>query len=715
MLEALADTPLVLVFEDLHWADDTLLDFVVDLADQTSDAALLVIATSRPELLDRRPGWGGGHRNSMVVSLARLSDGETADLLTALLETTLPGDELIARADGNPLYAEEYARLALEHGSEEELSVPPSLQALIAARLDTLPAEEKAVVQDAAVVGETAWTGAIAAIGSRSRAAAEASTRALERKQFLHRRRRSSIEGETEFTLTHAMVRDVAYQQIPRDERGIKHRAAAAWIESLGRRQDHAELLAHHYLQAIEFGGRSDDLVRSARDALRDAGERATALGAHEAAVRYFVSGLDLTDVEDPERPDLLLRSGRALYNAEIAGEAVLMQAARALTAAGNRLGAATAEALLGRLYVEEGRGDAARTSFAKARQLVEGLPASPQLCEVLAESCRFLMMANEYDEAVRVGDAALVMAAGLGLDGLRAHVLNSLAVVRVFGGDVAGGIGDLEEAIEIASRVGSPEAVRAYGNLGTVLAERVGLAPADEAKAAARREAERFGLRQQLRWMEYDLMDSRFFAGEWDGLVRGIDALVEERSLQTVSMLYLRSRVRLARGDGSGAASDAAHALEPRPRGATPAGAVGGADGRGLRRRRRRALAGRGAPARRDARRHSRLRHPDDTGRPPATGDRAPRPRPRGRLPVDAADAVAGGGQRVPGRRFRRCRRDVRASSAPVPTRRMPGCGRQRRSSPTAARSRPATTWTRRSRSSGGWERPRTSPRPRR
>ncbi len=182
-LEALAERrSTVLVFEDLHWADDGLLDFLDDLIDWTRDVPLLVVCTARPELLARRPGWGGGKLNATTLSLAPLSDEETAVLLAGLLDrSVLPAElqsALLVRAGGNPLYAEEFARMAADRSVTDlaAAELPGSVQGIIAARLDGLDPEDKSLLQDAAVVGKTFWVGAVAAIGgaraSRSRAAA---------------------------------------------------------------------------------------------------------------------------------------------------------------------------------------------------------------------------------------------------------------------------------------------------------------------------------------------------------------------------------------------------------------------------------------------------------------------------------------------------------------------------------------------------------------
>ncbi|MFO7571545.1 MAG: AAA family ATPase, partial [Gaiellaceae bacterium] len=244
-LEALAEQrPLVLVFEDLHWADEGLLDFLDELVDWLTDVPVLVVGSARPELLERRPGWGGGKLNASTLGLSPLTSEQTALLISHVLErSVLPAETqqaLLERAEGNPLYAEQFAQLYLERGATEELPLPETLQGIVAARLDGLSPEEKGVLQDASVMGKVFWAGSLQA-GSDG---TEPRLRSLERKGFLTRQRRSSLEGESEWAFSHMLLRDVAYGQIPRAERGEKHRRAAEWIEGLGRPEDHSELLA---------------------------------------------------------------------------------------------------------------------------------------------------------------------------------------------------------------------------------------------------------------------------------------------------------------------------------------------------------------------------------------------------------------------------------------------------------------------------------------
>ena len=164
-------------------------------------------------------GWGGGKRSAQTVSLPPLTDEETEHLIGALVaEKPVPDGRaraLLARAGGNPLYAEEYVRMLAEAADGDDLALPETVQGIIAARLDTLAPEEKALVQDAAVVGKVFWVGALEAVSGRARPEVEDGLLRLERKEFVRRERRSSVGGETAFVFRHVLVRDVAYAQIP--------------------------------------------------------------------------------------------------------------------------------------------------------------------------------------------------------------------------------------------------------------------------------------------------------------------------------------------------------------------------------------------------------------------------------------------------------------------------------------------------------------------
>src|SRR5919198_354903 len=288
--------PTVLVLDDIHWADEALLDFVEHLLAWASDVQLLVLCTARPELFERRPAWRADSSGSRVVALEPLSDADTHQLFEALLGMARLPDEtrsaLLTGAAGNPLYAEEFVRmlvdreLLVQRDGEWQLAevgdfpVPDSVLGIIAARLDAVPPEDKAVIQDAAVVGKGFLAGAGAHLAERGRWAIEEALRRLEQRQLIRRRHESSVAEATEYVFEHALIRDVAYRTIIRPMRAAKHRRAAEWLSSLaGGVADRADEIAHHYLTALEnaegWGQAVPALGVAASQGLRAAAARA--------------------------------------------------------------------------------------------------------------------------------------------------------------------------------------------------------------------------------------------------------------------------------------------------------------------------------------------------------------------------------------------------------------------------------------------------------
>jgi class 3 adenylate cyclase/tetratricopeptide (TPR) repeat protein len=574
-LEALAEQrPILLVFEDLHWADETLLGFIDQLLDRSTAVPLLVLGTARPELLDRRPGWGGGKPNALTISLPPLADDETARLVAAVLERPLleaaTQEDLLARAGGNPLYAEQYARILLERGTVEEL--PETVQGIVAARLDALSEDEKQLLQDAAVVGKVFWLGAVEAIDGLTRGQAEELLYGLDRKQFVQRARRSSVANEAEYTFRHVLLRDVAYGQIPRARRAPKHDAAARWIESLGRPEDHAELLANHYLHALEYGRatgvENSALAERARLALRDAGDRASTFGAYAASARFYDAALDLWPDADPERADILFRCGLAMFQADGSGLEKLMEALEQLRAIGNRAGAAQAARWLARLFQTRGDRDTAYHYIDHALELVEELPPSPAKAEVLTYRSGLHMLASEYREAILAARQALTMVERLELDALRARALNVIGISRVYLGDVEG-LADLERAIEIARDANAFDNLHsAYNNLRSAYLFLGRLDDATRALEPYRESVERFGTDYQRRWLRCEEALQGFAEGRWDEAVRLADAFLAEVEAGSPHYMEsacrgLRASVRLARADSVGALADSERAAE--------------------------------------------------------------------------------------------------------------------------------------------------------
>jgi class 3 adenylate cyclase/tetratricopeptide (TPR) repeat protein len=571
--EAVAEErPLVLVFEDLHWADEGLLDFVDGLAERVSGVPLLVLCSARPELLERRPGWGGGKRNTATISLSPLTEAETSRLLAALLDRpVLPAGmqaALLQRAGGNPLYAEEYVRMLGDRG-DGDLPLPETVQGIVAARLDLLGDREKALLQDAAVLGKVFWTDALASLSGLESRELDECLLALERKEFVHRERRSAVAGEAQYAFRHVLVRDVAYGQMPRATRADGHQRAAEWIESLSsdRSEDRSEMLAYHYLAALDYlraaGSDAGELVVRAAEALREAGDRAFALNAFAAAARYYGSALELDKLDAKH----LLSYGRALRIGELRGESVLASAVEAALAMGDRETAAAAEIEYGELRWFRGNRDDAFSHFDRAASLVADSPPSPPKAFVTSNVSRFLMLAGRSEEAIRIGGEALAMADELGLDELRAHALNNIGVAKLTCGDVSG-LDDLRRSIAIADERNSPEVLRGFQNLGSLTFQLGEIPRAEKLHRDGLAVAERFGIAGEIYWMRAELALDTYYLGRWDEGTPALDALISEseegaRQYMEAACRDVRSRMRVARGDIDGAVDDASTMLE--------------------------------------------------------------------------------------------------------------------------------------------------------
>ena len=236
LLEAAAnERPLAVVFDDIHWGEPTFLDLVERVADLSRDAPLLVFCLARPELLERRPAWGGGMLSSTTVLLEPLSATETDELIAALLGETALEDALRARigeaADGNPLFVEEML-VMLRESTNGVVQVPPTIQALLAARLDQLDTGERSVLERGAVEGKTFHRGSVEALASEE---PDLGTRlvALVRKELI-RPERALLEGEDAYRFRHQLFRDAAYEALPKAVRAELHERFADWLEARG-------------------------------------------------------------------------------------------------------------------------------------------------------------------------------------------------------------------------------------------------------------------------------------------------------------------------------------------------------------------------------------------------------------------------------------------------------------------------------------------------
>jgi|SRR4051812_1210318 class 3 adenylate cyclase/tetratricopeptide (TPR) repeat protein len=473
-VEALAaQRPTVLVFEDLHWADDALLDFLDYLVEWVAGVPLLIVSTARPELIERRRAFGGGTANATRIALSPLSDEETARLVAGLLEqAVLPAETqaaVLRRAEGNPLYAQEYVRMLQDQGllvrdgdvwvlrQDVELPLPGNVQSLIAARIDALPAEEKAVVQDASVMGKVVWASAVGHIAGRGRWAVEEALHRLAAKQFLRQARSTSVEGETEYAFAHALIRDVAYQRIVRRARAEKHARAAEWVVGLATdRSDRAEMLAHHYWTALELtravGADTDSLAAKALDALITAGERALTLHAFSTAQGSFERALGLAD-DLSERGAIFVGLAKAEHRQFESPSARLWEARDAVQVAGMTLELAEIEAMIGVSLANNGRVEEGFQHASDAAQLAEGLSASPTKGWILNQLASFYAQLPSLpsERAVELATEALSIGDELADDDIQMQALLFRGQARLSLEDPSG-MDDVERSVEMAT-----------------------------------------------------------------------------------------------------------------------------------------------------------------------------------------------------------------------------------------------------------------------
>jgi predicted ATPase/class 3 adenylate cyclase len=549
-LEAVAaERPIVLVIEDLHWGDDALVEFLDHLVDWSTSVPLVLLIAARPELYERHPGWGGGKRNSVTLSLAPLSDEETARLVAALVgRAVLPAETqaaLLERAGGNPLYAEEFVRLLTERGTSSlDTPLPETVQALIAARLDTLSAERKSLLQNAAVFGKVFWTGAVAAIGELDERSVKEALRELVRKELVRPARRASVEGQDEFAFWHALVRDVAYNQIPRAARIEKHLAAGAWIEQIAgdRAADHAEILLYHAEQALELAraaGQADvaSLEESVRRFLVLAGERAMRLDL-QTAYNYFQRALALTPPESGERSSVVEQAASAAWEVGRREEAIALfeEALASHRARGDVQGTGRMLSNLSNLAWLRGRREEADRILAESIEVLEREPPGPELAVAYMRVAGSHMLSGRSREAVEAADKSIALAERFGVEVRAAGAYEHRGVGRCELGDLDG-LEDLHKGLQISQQHGSGRGtVVAYNNLGHMLwfveGPRSGLqAKLEGLEFAARRGVEAWWIEAETIWINFDL-------GDWDQVLATADRLIARSATMDESQI---------------------------------------------------------------------------------------------------------------------------------------------------------------------------------
>jgi adenylate cyclase len=476
--------PLLLAVEDIHWADEGMLDLIEYLARWVRGPALL-ICLARDELLDRRPGWGGGRLNATSMALDPLAPERTRELVDALL-TTGGGngngqlaEQVAARSGGNPLFAEEIINRIREEGTSGTEALPETVHSVLAARLDALPRPERRVLQHASVVGHTFWEGSLAGLTTEERVDLGPALAALQEKDLIVPSPGSRLAGEREYAFKHVLIRDVAYSTLPKAVRAGKHAEVGAFIEE--RAADRSEgvvaMVAEHYGRAAALAEAADldpaELERidaRALHALEAAGDGSAALYSNQEALAHYEMALSLRRQLDPESRariseklgDVALRLGHVDQAVE-AWERCMEHHRREEDL--SRVG--DLHRKIGAGLWHKGDREGSIEHYQRGIDLLKDGPPSLELVRLYEEAASLYMHTGDNMLAIYASEKALRLAERLGeaAAASRAHGIFG----RVFGriGDSERARENLERSVELARDTDPGEAVRALLALG--------------------------------------------------------------------------------------------------------------------------------------------------------------------------------------------------------------------------------------------------------
>jgi class 3 adenylate cyclase len=536
-LERLAGRfPLVLVLDDIHWADDGLLDFIDHVADW-AQGPIMVLATARAELFEKRPTWGGGKRNATSIYLDPLSSAEGE----AMLDDLLPGpvdpalkQHIVERSEGNPLYIEEIVRKLIDDGvlrateasrwevarSVAGIELPRSVQGLIAARLDGLPDDEKAVLQDAAVVGRVFWVGAVAELTGKPLSDVRDALSRLRVKELVVPHDPSSFRDEPEFAFRHALIRDGAYDSLPKALRADMHLGVARWAEGRAgdRAEDIAELVATHQVEAIryldELGERRPAIERLAFEAAWAAARRTTGLRQVNEAARWYREAerlADRLDLPAVERAPLAREHVDVSFGVDptIETERVNRRAIEIFTAIDDRRAVGWAKAQLVIPLMQMSRHDEAEDMGRAAVAELEQLGDGPELADALHRLGWFLWRRGNGSEADPLTRRAVQMASEHDARGVHAEATQTLAMILVSTDRFAEGNELMKEAFRLAKETGGQNLMRAYTNYIFTETSVAGPAPAVAIALEGRELALRAGFISTAGWISGSLGDA--------------------------------------------------------------------------------------------------------------------------------------------------------------------------------------------------------------
>ncbi|MFN2490056.1 MAG: adenylate/guanylate cyclase domain-containing protein [Actinomycetota bacterium] len=460
-----AKRPAAFVFEDIHWAEPSLLELLESMAARVRDVPTLLLTLARPQLLEQRSGWGGGLPSYTALPLQPLSADASRSLARSLLtDGASPSvlDQLGSTAEGNPLFIEELAASLSERGSGEMQRLPTNVKGIIAARLDALPRAEKSLILDASVVGKVFWRGALQRL--QPERDIDESLDLLERKDFVRRERTSRFHGDSEFTFKHMLIREVAYSILPRRARRERHAVIARFIESAAwQSAEAASVLAHHWKEA-------GDLERAVEYLLIAAGNARRAWAKGEAIALYG-EALELVGDGDPEKAGNICLQ-RALTLQEAGDHAAAAEELRPLL---ERLdGADLVEAEIALARSGYWLADAATTQehAEKALAMAERLGTSDLIAPALGLLCFTAGMNGELEQAAALGEQTLEVWPPESLQGELSSFLAVAGMQRYWRGDLDKAIEFMQQGYELGREVFHVEGLIGNGcQMGLALA----------------------------------------------------------------------------------------------------------------------------------------------------------------------------------------------------------------------------------------------------
>ncbi|CAN5735216.1 hypothetical protein BH24CHL6_BH24CHL6_13310 [soil metagenome] len=560
----------MMVFEDLHWADAGLLDFIDHLLEWSRDLPICIVTLARPELLERRPDWGAGKRNFTAITLGPLDEPQMGELLAGLVPglPSRTARAIVARAEGIPLYAVEMVRVLVAEGKLievegryrpagdlDDIAVPETLQALIAARLDTLDPADRALLQDAAVLGQSFTPAGLTAVSGVSPDELGPRLRGLVRREVLGHKVDPRSPERGQYSFVQALIHEVAYKSLAKPERRARHLAAARWVEALGE-EELAGALASHYLSAYRStlpGAEADALAVQARIALKAAGDRAAQLGSHEQALAFYDQALSVCS-DFVERVDLLRRGALA---ATVAGrhDEAERRARKALDlerGQGDQRAIADATATLGLVLLNAYRTPEALELLQPAYRELADLD-DPALIALGGQMARAYFFAEQDGRALEVADRVLAAAEHANLLPVITDTMITKGSALANQGRAREGAGLLRAALALAEENGLADLVfRATVN---VVATEMAHDPLKSFATARRGLAtmSRMG-RPHTPTLAGNMAEVALRLGEWQAALDALDGVLQRRldPIDWVQSSAIRINVRLLQGAAS-------------------------------------------------------------------------------------------------------------------------------------------------------------------